>query len=117
MKVKLAIAIILASLALVAAAETSASSKVGYTCKYRYASASTSIVIDGSDNSRAFCRAFNSGARAQRFYGPTRGLFVCRLESRHYSLRISVYARSKAVGSLFCVMMKNSAGKEFVRTR
>jgi hypothetical protein len=114
-KLKLAIGIILGSLALVAATETSASSKIGYTCKYRFTGAS--VVIDGSDNGPAFCRAFNKGAKAQRFYGPTPGRLVCRLEARRFDLRITVYSRSRDVGLLFCLMMKSSAGRQFVRTR
>ena len=117
MKLKLALGIVLASFALVAATETSASSKIGYTCKYRFAGVGTSIVIDGRENGRVFCRAFNKGAKAQRFYGATPGRLVCRLESRHYAIRITVYARSRDIGTVFCVMMKRSAGREFVRTR
>jgi hypothetical protein len=114
-KLNLAICIILASLALVAATATSASSTAGYTCKYRFTGAS--VVIDGYDNNRAFCRAFNKGAKAQRFYGPTRGQLVCRFESRLFDLRITVYARSRDIGSLYCLMMKSAAGRQFVRTR
>jgi hypothetical protein len=116
-KLKLGISVILASLALVAATETSASSKVGYTCKYRFTGAGASVVIDGSDNGLAFCRAFNKGAKAQRFYGPTPGRLICRLEARRFDLRITVYSRSRDVGLLFCLMMKSSAGRQFVRTR
>jgi hypothetical protein len=87
-KLKFGISVILASLALVAATETSASSKVGYTCKYRFTGAGASVVIDGSDNGVAFCRAFNRGAKAQRFYGPTPGRLSCRLEARRFDLRM-----------------------------
>ena len=117
MKVKLAISIILASLAVVAANASPASSTVGYTCKYRFAAVGTSIVIDGYDNSRAFCRVFNRGAKAQRFYGPTRGLLACRFEAKIMEVRLSIYARSRDIGSVFCSMMKSSMSRQFVRTR
>jgi hypothetical protein len=117
LKLKLAISIILASLAVVAATASPASSTVGYTCKYRFTGAGTSVVIDGYDNGRAFCRAFNRGAKAQRFYGPTRGLLACRFEAKVMDVRLSIYARSRDIGFLFCTMMKGSIGRQFVRTR
>lgn len=91
-----------------------AASSTSY-CKYRQTiRGAGTVTFVGTAPSSYVCRAFGTGANLPLYYGPVRGTMYCRLQSRRYSMSVTVFATQAFAGRYMCGQLQKIPG--WIRT-